>query len=131
MEFTKLTRIVEDHGQFNEETMPALDPWPESMKVSGDLRHWQKVVFKGEQVVVAIWQSKPGKLQIDGYPYDQMVLVLEGSVKLQPEGQQEETHGKGDIFFVPKGYKGTWDMADDYKELIAVQKAAWVEVEGE
>lgn len=131
MKFNKLSRIVEDHEQFNEETMPQLPAWPDEMVIGGDLRQWQKVIFKGSQIIVAIWMSKYGKLQIDGYPFDQMVLVLEGSVKLQPAGEQEETYNKGDVFFVPKGYKGTWDMNEDYKELIVVEKNAWVEVEGE
>lgn len=131
MDYSKLLQILKTHDQFNEKTLPQLPAWPEEMVVSGDLRQWQTVVYKGEQIVGAIWLSKPGKLQIDGYPFDQMVLVLDGSVTLQPDGEQEQTYYKGDIFFVPKGYKGSWEMPGDYKEFITVEKNAWIEVEGE
>lgn len=131
MAFAELKGIVEGHGRFNESTMPEIPAWPDEMIVRGDLRQWQQVVFMGEQIVAAIWMSREGKLQIDGYPFDQMVLVLEGSVTLHPDGGVEETHGEGDVFFVSKGYRGTWEMPGNYKELIAVEKNAWVEVEGE
>lgn len=131
MDFSELSQIANNHGHFNEDSMDPLPTWPAEMVINGDLRQWQKVVFKGEQIIGAIWLSKQGKLQIDGYPYDQMVLVLDGSVTLQPEGGQDVTYNTGDIFLVPKGYKGTWEMPGDYKEYITVETKAWVEVEGE
>lgn len=127
----ELSRILETHEKFNEQTMPQLPPWPEEMVVSGDLRQWQEVVFSGEQIVGAVWLSQPGKLQIDEYPFDQIVLVLEGSVTLQTDDQPERTYTAGDIFFLPKGYQGTWAMPGVYKEFIVVEKNAWVESEGE
>lgn len=126
----ELAQIFKAHEQFNEDTLPEQPAWPEEMIVEGDLRQWQKVVIDGSQIIAAIWMSKPGKLRIDGYPYDQMVLVLEGSVTLQPDGGPEQTHHAGDIFFVSKGYNGSWEMPGDYKELIVVEKNAWVEIEG-
>ncbi|WP_315982527.1 hypothetical protein [Aliamphritea spongicola] len=58
--------------------------WPEEMKVAGDLRHWEQVVFQGNELVGVVWLSMPGTLKLEDYPFDQMVLVLEGSVTLEP-----------------------------------------------
>ena len=41
------------------------------------------------------------------YPADEFMVVLEGEVTLEGEGFRD-TYRKGDAFFVPKGFKGTW-----------------------
>lgn len=131
MNDTALSQILGNHAAFSPDTMKQLPAWPEEMVIKGSLEQWQTVVYNGQQIVGAIWYSHAGKLKIDGYPYDQMVLVLEGSVTLHPEGGKEQTYTTGDIFFVPKGYRGTWEMPGPYKEYITVEKKAWVEIEGE
>ncbi|WP_082795771.1 cupin domain-containing protein [Flammeovirga sp. SJP92] len=124
-DFMNFNTIQKNHSIYNEKTLTALPSWPEEYKLHGDLRQWEKVVYKGEELVGAIWMSKSGKLKVDGYPYDQFVLVIDGKVKLQPEGQEEKIYFPGDVFFVPKNYAGTWDMPTDYKELIVVERKAW------
>ncbi|WP_044210442.1 cupin domain-containing protein [Flammeovirga sp. OC4] len=123
--FNDFMTIQKNHSIYNEKTLTELPSWPEEYKIHGDLRQWEKVVYKGEELVGAIWMSKSGKLKVDGYPYDQFVLVIEGKVTLQPEGEKEKTYFPGDVFFVPKNYAGTWDMPSDYKELIVVERKAW------
>ena len=126
-----ISQILNSTNNYNETTLDELPPWPEEMQIEGDLRQWLKVVFKGEQIVGVIWKSKPGKLQLNNYPYDEMVLVLEGAVTLQPKGEVPKTYQVGDVFFVPKGYNGTWEMKNDFKEFIIVEREAWISAEGE
>lgn len=130
---TGFSQIVENSKDFNENTLDKLpyQEWLESARISGDLTQWQKVIYKGDEVVGAVWYSKAGKFAIDGMPYEYMVFVLEGSVTLQPEGQESTTYKAGDMFFMRKDYKGTWEMPTDFKELIIAEKNAWIKTEGE
>ena len=126
-----LEEFLKNNSDFNSKTLSSLPSWPDEVKLEGDLRHWEKVVFKGEQIVGVIWLSMPGILKLENYPFDQTVFVLEGSITLTEKGRESKTYYKGDIFFLPKGFTGTWKMKNKYKELIIVDKKAWTDLAGE
>ena len=107
------------------EPLQALPPWPESMLISGESAHGQKVLHEGEFVVV-IYESVPAVIGInEPYPYDEFVRVLEGTVVLTSESGDRQVYGPDDHFLVPKGWMGTWDMPRSFRELIVVETAAW------
>lgn len=54
-----------------------------------------------------IWRSGPYTERYDDYPTDEFMVVLAGEVTLEGEGFKD-TFRRGDAFFVPKGFKGTW-----------------------
>ncbi|MFO1035088.1 MAG: cupin domain-containing protein [Hyphomicrobiales bacterium] len=54
-----------------------------------------------------IWRSQAYTERYEDYPADEFMVVLEGEVTLEGEGFRD-TYRKGDAFFVPKGFKGTW-----------------------
>jgi uncharacterized protein len=54
-----------------------------------------------------IWRCGPYTERYESYPADEFMVVLEGEVTLEGEGFRD-TYRKGDAFFVPKGFKGTW-----------------------
>lgn len=125
MNIMDVINVIGTTGLYQDEQLEALEPWPEEARLSGDLRHWQKVVFSGEEIVGVIWKSFPGLLDLTGYPFDQAVFVLQGSVTLRPEQGEIQEYKAGDIFMFPKGYNGTWEMTEEYKELIVVERKAW------
>ena len=107
------------------EPLQALPPWPESMLISGESAHGQKVLHEGEFVVV-IYESVPAVIGInEPYPYDEFVRVLEGTVVLTSVAGDRQVYGPNDHFLVPKGWMGTWDMPSPFRELIVVETAAW------
>ena len=107
------------------ESLQALPPWPESMLISGESVHGQKVLHEGE-FVVAIYESMPAVIGInEPYPYDEFVRVLEGTVVLTSVAGDRQIYGSDDHFLVPKGWMGTWDMRRPFRELIVVETAAW------
>lgn len=120
-----IINVIGTNGRYQDCELEELEPWPEEARLSGDLRHWQKVVFSGEEIVGVIWKSFPGLLDLTGYPFDQAVFVLQGSVTLRPEQGEIQEYKAGDIFMFPKGYNGTWEMTEEYKELIVVERKAW------
>ena len=92
---------------------------------SGTLRNSETVLFEGENVV-SVWDAGPAKLVLDTpLPYDEFVLVLKGELVLSDNDGNTATYKKGDMFMVPKGFVGTWDMTEEYRELIVVDTVAY------
>ena len=118
-------RIFGTESIYDDSQLTELEPWPEETAISGSLRHWEKVVFKGEELIGAIWKSEPGVLRDVNYPFDQVVVVLEGELILTPDSGKKQKYKKGDIFLYPKGFTGLWEMPETYKELIIVVRKAW------
>jgi uncharacterized cupin superfamily protein len=51
--------------------------------------------------------------------------VLNGQAILSVEGGISQTFKAGDSFIVPKGFTGTWEMKDNFRELIIIEKKAY------
>lgn len=69
------------------------------------------------QMVTGVWECSPCTERVDGYPFDEFVSVIEGSVVLTaPEGS-EQTFSAGDSFVMPKGWQGIWHMPTQFKKL--------------
>ena len=70
--------------------------------------------------MVSVYESKPGKVRIEGSVYDEFITVLEGTLILRPDSGGEYTYKAGESLIVPKGYVGEWEMPECYRELIVV-----------
>ncbi len=92
---------------------------------SGTLRNSETVLFEGENIV-SVWDAGPAKLNFDTpSTYDEFVLVLKGELVLSDNDGNAATYKKGDMFMLPKGFVGTWDMTEEYRELIVVDTVAY------
>jgi uncharacterized cupin superfamily protein len=52
--------------------------------------------------------------------YDEFVLVLKGELILSDNDGNSATCEKGDMFVVPKGFVGAWEMTEEYREFIVI-----------
>ena len=114
------------------QTMPldSIPPYRAEDLLSGTGENWLKILHQGE-ILVAIYESKPALINIQNpFPFDEFVTVLEGQVTLTHINGQAQTYKKGDSFLVPKGFLGTWDMPEIYREMIVVKSEAFFEKEG-
>ena len=110
--------------------LESIPPWPEEMVLSGTNEHWQKVLHKGEYVVV-VYEAMPAVIDISyPYPYDEYVQVLIGEVTLTDMDGNAQTFKAGESFNVPKGWMCTWAMPVKFREMIVVETKAWVATEG-
>jgi uncharacterized cupin superfamily protein len=109
------------------ESTPAFPP---ELVLKGKQENWMKILHQGE-VVVALYESTPAVIDVkEPFPYDEFVVVLEGEVTLTHTNGQKQTYKTGENFLVPKGWTGTWDMPEHYREMIVVETKAWTEAEG-
>ena len=76
--------------------------------------------FHTGNIMVSVYESKPGKVRIEGSVYDEFIMVLEGTLILRPDSGGEYTYKAGESLIVPKGYTGGWEMPERYRELIVV-----------
>ena len=92
---------------------------------SGTKRNSETVLFEGENIV-SVWDAGPARLTMDTpLPFDEFVVVLKGELVLTDQDGNSVTYKPGDMFMLPKGFVGTWDMTEEYRELIVVDTTAY------
>ena len=104
--------------------LEAFEPWPDSFVISGVSEHAEKELHRGE-FVVSLYEAKPVLLDINvPFTIDEFVWVLDGELTLTHAGGRSETYVAGDTLLVPKGFKGTWEMRGNYRELVVIETRA-------
>ena len=76
--------------------------------------------FHSDKIHVSVIEAGPGKVRIEGLPYDEFVHILEGRLILTLDDGREFTFETGDSFTLPEGYVGYWDMPEKYRELVVI-----------
>ncbi|MEM8563741.1 MAG: cupin domain-containing protein [Pseudomonadota bacterium] len=79
----------------------------------------QHTFFTGK-IVVAVYESEPSKVRIDGLPYDEFIQVLEGRLILTTDDGDTFEFKEGDSLTLPQGFVGFWEMPETYRELIVI-----------
>lgn len=100
--------------------LSARDPSDDNVTSEAPIENSSHVFHMGK-IMVGVYEAAPGKVHIDNARYDEFVQILEGRLILTPDGGDESYEFKtGDSFVVPKGYTGTWEMPEKYRELIVI-----------
>lgn len=87
----------------------------------------ETIIFEGENIV-SVWDSSPARLVFDApTTYDEFVIVLKGELILTDNAGNAVTYKAGEMFMLKKGFLGTWEMTEDYRELIVVDTKAYNE----
>jgi uncharacterized cupin superfamily protein len=90
--------------------------------VAGTLNMRVASLFEGKELRVSIFESTPAKTSHRTRPtdVDEFVYVLSGKLILtEPDGKVHE-YLPGDSLVLPVGYKGTWEMQGNYRELVVL-----------
>lgn len=82
--------------------------------VSGDPVEYAYVHYTDEsqRTVAGIWESEPGALRFDAYPFDEFCYVLAGRIVLTDTAGDRREFGPGQAFFIRKGFNGEWSMPE-------------------
>jgi uncharacterized cupin superfamily protein len=90
--------------------------------VAGQLNMRVATLFEGKELRVSIFESTPAKTdhRTRATDVDEFVYVLSGKLILtEPSGTRHE-YFPGDSLVLPFGYKGTWEMQGNYRELVVL-----------
>lgn len=106
------------------------EPFPKEMVLSGRSRHRYHTFFSGEEVVVEVYEAQPAKLKIDEpWPYDEFIYLLSGKLVLTDAEGTVTQYVAGESLVVPKGFLGIWEMQGNFRELVVIEKQAYVRAE--
>lgn len=98
-----------------------LAPWPNAMLVKPINSHRYKTWYRGEKITVMVYDADDGKIQFTDLPYDEHVHLLHGTAILTSQDGTRHVFKAGDDFVAPKGWTGTWELKDGYRELITFE----------
>jgi len=73
-----------------------------------------------ESILSGVWECAPCKEEIEGYPVHEMMTVISGSVTLTNADGQSETFTSGDVFFISKGTKCTWEITETLRKFYMI-----------
>ena len=106
------------------------EPFPKEIVLSGRSKHSYHTFFSGEEVVVEVYEAEPAKLKIDEpWPYDEFIYVLSGKLVLTDARGEVTQFVAGESLVVPKGFIGIWEMQGNFRELVVIEKKAYVRAE--
>ncbi len=118
--------IALDKSKLAGKDLASLPLWPEEILKEGVASHRAEALFGG-QFVVMVYDGEDGLLEFTDYPFDEYCQVLNGTSILTPAGGEPQTFTVGDHFIVPKGFTGTWELRDNFRELIIMEASAMEE----
>ncbi len=99
--------------------LESFGPWPKAIRAEPG-KHALKELFGGE-FSVYLYESEPGVLKFEDYPFDEYVQVLSGSAVLTDASGNSQTFNAGDRFIMPKGFSGTWELQGEYREMFIME----------
>ena len=106
------------------------EPFPEEIVLSGRSRHSYHTFFSGEEVVVEVYEAQAARLKIDDpWPYDEFIYLLSGKLVLTDAKGTVTEYVAGESLVVPKGFVGIWEMQGNFRELVVIEKKAYVRSE--
>ena len=110
--------------RLNAVELEKVKPLPDFVVAAGKSENWEKVLHRGE-LIVMLYAAKPVLLKaLVPFPYDEFVWVLDGELTLTHVDGQPATYTAGDAVFVPKGFMGSWETRGNYRELAIIEAAA-------
>lgn len=113
-----------DRGKLAGEGLEAMPPLPDEIRLKGIQNTSEALLFDGE-FIAFVWQGDDGVLLIEDHPFDQFVHVLNGTAILTEKGGTSQEFNVGDSFVVPKGFSGTWEIRNEYRELMIFESNAY------
>jgi uncharacterized protein len=106
-------------------TAPAEDSFAPSNYVTaetlraGDPQEREAVLYANPEgtFVISVWTAEPYMEHIDGYPGDEYVRVLDGTLILTTDGGEPQTFSVGDELRIARGWAGTWEVTAPFRKL--------------
>ncbi len=73
--------------------------------------------FSGHGVEVGVWECTPGGWAIVDRPTTETMMLLGGTATITPADGEPVELGEGDVFVLPKGWSGRWDVTETVRKL--------------
>ena len=87
---------------------------------SGDPQTSGITFFSGHGVDVGVWECTPGGWAITDRGNTETMMLLAGLVRITPAGGDPVELGEGDVFVLPKGWSGRWDVLETVRKFYVI-----------
>ncbi|MGI9648571.1 MAG: cupin domain-containing protein [Acidimicrobiia bacterium] len=84
---------------------------------SGEPNTGYRELFAAAGTEVGVWTSTPGGREIKDRPDTEVVSVLSGLATITDESGISFQAGPGDVFVLPAGWSGRWDIIETLEKL--------------
>lgn len=96
----------------------ALEPWGvRGGADTGDPQTSGITFFEGHGVTVGVWECTPGGWTILDRTDTETMLLLAGAVTITPLDGDPVDLVEGDVFVLPTGWSGRWDVTETVRKL--------------
>lgn len=99
-----------------------IEAWPEDVRIAGAEPTRFRTWFEG-QITAQVIEISDGVLRFSATPFDELCVVLSGSVTMTPENGAPRTFRTGDVYVIPKGYVGLFAPNDGYRAMTVMETA--------
>lgn len=93
---------------------------PVKYVVSGNPQTMFNELAKGEGFESGVWSCSAGAFEISSYSINEVMLLVAGSMSLTDLTGKTVELDEGDMFFIPKGWSGTWTVHQDMKKMYVI-----------
>lgn len=99
--------------------LPGVDP---SIIATGiPVEHGLEVFASAaEGLSVGLWSCTPWTSTLAPYPVDELMVLLEGAVRIRFEDGRTETMHPGDCFYLPKGLPCAWEQDGTVRKIYVI-----------
>ena len=87
---------------------------------SGDPQTSGITFFSGHGVDVGVWECTPGGWAIVDRPNTETMMLLAGEITITPADGEAVDLGEGDVFVLPKGWSGRWDVRETVRKFYII-----------
>lgn len=67
---------------------------------------------------IGVWACGAYCERLENYPFNELCVVIEGSVEITPDSGETTTYREGDTFFMAKGFTGLWESHSRFKKYV-------------
>jgi uncharacterized cupin superfamily protein len=74
-------------------------------------------LFASDGIDAGVWTCTPGGWAIDNRPDTEVVSIISGRARITDTDGTTSEVGPGDVFVLPAGWSGRWDILEDLEKL--------------
>ena len=73
-----------------------------------------------DQFESGVWSMTQGGFTIESYSISEVMVMLGGKLRMTNADGEVTKLVKGDMFYIPKGWKGRWDVLEDMQKAYVI-----------
>ena len=102
--------------------IPESKPWPSRIcQVPGHTHRISEL--HANELLVCVYDGDDAVLHLQNYPFDEFVVVMSGKAILTGSDNLSHEYSVGDCFLVPKGFTGTYEIRDNFREVLVINSS--------